>query len=1191
MEQPGRTAYRGFDYQIWVSIWLTLVFLIEEKLAQAVEVEPLTGEDLELLRSGDAEHDTSEIATSLHAVGGEPTGAAAGAEGAKGAAQPLRRYIVQIKGRRVGHWTPSALHQILTGNDDEETKRTWPIEVMKDERDVGLLFVTDSTLSGAVGWFLVETPVFPRRAEPRPANAEETWGKSLSAIGDDVLTRFGVLQGQRYDGLEAKIDLILASRLNVPHAAREPLREALFKRFHAAMLRNEDARVEVAEIRRLAQQYGGLPGGPDPFVEPDNWAEIQRVMREQHAIILIGEPGTGKSTAAERIIYEHRVMDEPFRVVTPERPSQLRGLSQEKEPLIVYVEDPFGHYEPGNDDDDWLRVLDGFCASLRDDLKLVVTSRTAFAAQYLDDEKTAPRLRRHRFPFGSEILNRRRLLREHVVKEPRMNRELAAWLVSHVDEIVAALERPISYSVFVPRAADLAPEERTDARLEELLRESSIAELGKDLERTFERESDSVRAGLVAVWVALEAWSFRHGIDEQLAFFEEALLDLGAEVSGTRTKLVEHRWLRVQEGRLRMHPVYMEACLHVLAKGKALTARVVQRLLRAYSEADRAEDVESVFSVVATRDLVPTVAKRDLAVFAANCLRTSATRKGGGPTFTAALTLMAANGAKDDPLAMLVRALTQGFSRTRRGELLGMEEWILPEWATDETSLRRVAEHSDTPVIVQAFVRRGFPTIVDAWHPGAERLVELLYNLVDVSAEFDALLARIDQFGTFLVDVVAHGAALSRNADPARLLARAVAEQRSYDKWLAESYPYNEDSHAESEHLGDTAYEQRLPATAIVDALLAVQAKKDNAAWAATQTEPLVFERFADRVRYGRERDPDVIRRVFSACPAEMRAPIVEAILSSHSSFELVLELLPQVPSHEWPGLLRTHFGLGFDAAEGRARGSCAFVVLKAPAQTLPPLVRVSLAYELSTAREHQLLTQAISETFGDHERAALSTLLAEPGADARACLPLLTEIARSKFSASRVALVTLARAGHPLDDLIDAWLAPNSYIDNAVAALDATMVGLPARRFDRIRRALRHQRARVRAHALGCLREMKGDDPIDAIRSMIEDATYSVRIAAADALAGRSEPGAWRTLTAMLGDLADTSVAALDGFGWREDASPEYGVAAAAALALAALKPWPPELEATLRAFLDSHSSTRGSVTKVLRGRLDALG
>lgn len=76
-----------------------------------------------------------------------------------------------------------------------------------------------------------------------------------------------------------------------------------------------------------------------------------------------------------------------------------------------------------------------------------------------------------------------------------------------------------------------------------------------------------------------------------------------------------------------------------------------------------------------------------------------------------------------------------------------------------------------------------------------------------------------------------------------------------------------------------------------------------------------------------------------------------------------------------------------------------------------------------------------------------------------------------------------------------------------------------------------------------------------------------------------------------MLGDSADTSDAALDGLGWHEDASPEYGVAAVAARALAALESWPAELEATLRAFLDSGSSTRATVSRTLRGRLDALG
>ena len=47
-----------------------------------------------------------------------------------------------------------------------------------------------------------------------------------------------------------------------------------------------------------------------------------------------------------------------------------------------------------------------------------------------------------------------------------------------------------------------------------------------------------------------------------------------------------------------------------------------------------------------------------------------------------------------------------------------------------------------------------------------------------------------------------------------------------------------------------------------------------------------------------------------------------------------------------------------------------------------------------------------------------------------------------------------------------------------------------------------------------------------------------------------------------MLKDSADTSEEALNGSWWNEDTSPEYGVASAAAHALAALKSWPEDLQ-----------------------------
>lgn len=76
---PGRDAYRGFEYQIQVSAWIALRFLGELQAPEVV-VEPLGGEDLQALNALSA--DTSEQAVGLGTVD----------------------YLVQVKARGTGSW-------------------------------------------------------------------------------------------------------------------------------------------------------------------------------------------------------------------------------------------------------------------------------------------------------------------------------------------------------------------------------------------------------------------------------------------------------------------------------------------------------------------------------------------------------------------------------------------------------------------------------------------------------------------------------------------------------------------------------------------------------------------------------------------------------------------------------------------------------------------------------------------------------------------------------------------------------------------------------------------------------------------------------------------------------------------------------------------------------------------------------
>lgn len=447
MGRGGRSAYRGFEYQIRVTAWLALEFLIAQNRRGRVEVEPLTGEDLEILRSRDENQETGERRVGfVVGDGGE------------------QRCIVQIKARQGGHWTAGHLVAILNGKEDEEgasgSNRQWPVQIMKANPAATLLFVTDSTVAPGLTWFLAEDALdFRCNGKDFPTEGEKSWGKELFNIDHHVLKRVGVLRAQHYDAIPAKIDAILAKHLHVPHTNREACSSSVIERVREAMLDEHRSAISAEEIRRLAKKQGGLPEGPPLFVAPSTWPTIQVFLRDKHAIVLLGEPGVGKTTAAERLVYEYQTQNPPYREVRPERPSELNDLRKTTEPTIVYVVDPFGRFEPGDHDDEWFSDLESFCRYVRNDLKLVVTSRRTFAERYLPanyQRNKQKRLHRFVFPLEGKAYNAHALLKRHLQAEPGLPSHLCALIESHKARVLRHLNRPMSFSEFAKGLAQFA---------------------------------------------------------------------------------------------------------------------------------------------------------------------------------------------------------------------------------------------------------------------------------------------------------------------------------------------------------------------------------------------------------------------------------------------------------------------------------------------------------------------------------------------------------------------------------------------------------------------------------------------------------------------------------------------------------------------------------------------------------------
>ena len=1135
----GRDAYRGFEYQLQVSVWLLLEGVVDG--GHAI-VEPLGGEDLEILRQPNSECDTSEIATGLE-VSTKAPGVA-----------PATRYLVQIKARRTNHWSAGEIEGMLFGRGSNEPgvprRRQWPISILMEDPSAAFLFVTDSIVSDEIATLAVDIWDFRCRGE-RGHEVKPRWPRRLKDSPAGVRARMGILHKHPWELVIHKTDALLARKFRVPHSRRAACRNDLVKRVRVAMLDEKHAKVTQEEIEKIARKHHGLPTGPYPWVEPLDFPDFRRHLEQHHVLLLVGEPGVGKTTAAERLIYEHQIRDEPFKIVEVGEPRDLPKHRRETEPVLLYVEDPFQDDQSSNQVHAWLTELERLCQAARSDLKLLITSRMSFARAHLADGKIGSRLRRHGMVLVEGRTPGAALLSQHLDNDKNLDPAVRSWIESHSSWITRKLIRARSYEKFVSSAADLPADKPSCKQLEQIVQGAKVEDLGKELEKTFSNSSDRELRGLAVVWLTLEAWPYSSDQEQRLKRFEEDLYELEAEVLGVAEKLREYGWLDCRREHWRMRSTYLEACLGVLKKKKnqPLVAKVVKHLLEARLRARDVETLRAISGAAVGRIDVGGAMTSKVCEFAVEVLRNAARTDVVGRDFTTALTLLAAHGREGEPIVELARALCQKNARESQADWggWGWREWRRPEWA--ENAWDEVVHHPDTSAIVHAFVRGGCrASHVGSWQ-GTVQLVDFLYDLVDVSNEFDMWFGSIEECGDSVVDIVAFGAIRSKNACVEDVIGRAVEIRRSADEWERSQYPLDEDREMAFEWLADRWNELARPAEALVDAVLEVEARRGNHAWALTRSEPLVFERFAERIRVGGEENPEIIRQVFKVYPENLRARVIEALGRTEVLSEMVSELLPGVPSRDWPGLIDS-----LNMREASRKRVIQAAIDAFPALT--PHERVALTHDVAPE-----LSKDLRERLDSEERAALDALSSKVAVDRQAPITLIEKIADSGATAACAALVVLADARKPVDDRVKAWLELEN-VNQGIAALDAAAL-LPsatALRFGQ--QGLAHRRAGIRKRALELLKEHREESATEAILGAIHDPTPSVRISAAEALVGRRSLRVCEAIADLLDDSTDTSEAARYGASSDEDHEPEYGVAKAAEKARDAL---PEELKQTV--------------------------
>lgn len=1079
----GRRAYYGFAYQIDVSVWLLLEGLFRRAADGKAEIETSYDDDLALFLSGPTRATNEYLVTAT-------------------VAGPAEHWVFAIKTRQADHWTYSELLEIVDGPKPRPLKgkkgrpppiaatparsgRPYPRATLAADPAARFVFVTEGAVAADLSSLLANAKTWRPQGGGTAAQLKTLF---------DLRDRIAVFGGIRHETLEAVVDRLLAIQLGVPVSRCASARSELRSRVEAGVLDKAAGTVTRKEIVDIAVSHGGWPRTERRplFVEPANWPALAARLDRRHRLVILGEPGTGKSEAAEELVRELCTRQPPFRLIEATSPRDVPRRGPAAEPVVVWADDPFGKYAP-HPPALCAAWLDAFGkAEVGSDYKLVVNARRSFA---LDVQKSND-LSDAVVSLDDAFADRRsELLRRHLASveiEPSLRGIVERPKVSA--RIAQRLSRPESFRVFARELSRCTSLSITG--LEALLVASDNADLETEMAAYLGEQSVAIRRGAYVVGWLLSFSALADPLKATVRECQRALdaagiVDVDAITACDR--LADRGWLARRSGRgeLALRDAHLKACVEL-----------------AHDDQARAGQVAVVLAGAFAREYEAVPARALLAEIAADFVDPS------------------------DTLVMVVRAT---MTAPHPADVVHMRAWKRPAW--DDEQIRRARSDARTEPYLRGLVASGL--LLEGWVSTAEqaRLVDFMWELGDVREVL--LSAGGHEFGERFVgqglDGLAHGY-VRATGDPAQVAQHAATRHAEIEKeWSGHSEDPDEDSNAAMDHMIDGWHQATAWPRALAEAVL----RLNGLCFAVGRGNGVLWVKLVELLRPVEKVDVDdeTLAAIVANCPDEFLLGLCGS-LAERGLSDAVLAVVERLPSESVGRSLWHRIDGGADET---LRDRCEELIA-ARLRGGNGVERVRYAREVLGTRAPALTVLEIDE-------AAAMNVLQDPVrchprliAQAR---PVLEALVSAQGVDAGRATVALARVDSVwVAGLISCVRSPHAAVASDV--LDAAELFETTTRLALIRAGMAHRGADARKAAVNASRGMVEADIRASVASIARaDPTPSVRIVAIRALSVIRDGLAFETAAALLKDDTDTSEDARHGVGSDERAV--YGVANAA--------------------------------------------
>jgi hypothetical protein len=414
---------RGFDYQVDVSVWLALDVMLAARMTSELTLEHVSQEDVEA--------DMEELAP---------------AAVADAIAMHSYRMIVQAKRRTGDAWTESRFLSLL----QHGTRRTSAASRLAQDPNARYLLVTSAALNGPVRQLGI------RHAGSWPS-ASKLPGK-IAALGDGVAGRIAIVGGQDDERLCNDIKTLLLERFRVPRARWQACLGALRKAAWDRMRGEAGGQWSHDDVQHIiAAHEGYLVGGLDRqgYVKPTNWGDLTQALDKRHAVMIIGQSGSGKTATAEALWLDRKAaIPDLKRVHITHGPEQLR-TDTTVPPVLYDIEDPWGRFKFEPDSRPWNDRLGAAFQSARHDRLFIATSR----ADVAESSGAADSIQRWRMPLDAESYGHTERQALYRTLSQGLPAELAAFVHEREAAVLQRLSLPLELRKFFDAVLTLDREE------------------------------------------------------------------------------------------------------------------------------------------------------------------------------------------------------------------------------------------------------------------------------------------------------------------------------------------------------------------------------------------------------------------------------------------------------------------------------------------------------------------------------------------------------------------------------------------------------------------------------------------------------------------------------------------------------------------------------------------------------------